>query len=58
MRGVPGLVTRRPLRGYDAVHLAAALALRDRGLAVTFWAADATLVEAARGEGLRATLLS
>lgn len=26
---VPALVSRRPLRGYDAVHLAAALVLKD-----------------------------
>jgi uncharacterized protein len=58
MRRVPEIVARRPLRGYDAVHLVAALALRDRGVAVTFWAADAILVDAARAEGLRTTLLS
>lgn len=58
MRNVPELVARRPLRGYDAVHLAAALALRDRGVAITFWAADAALVDAARAEGLRTRLLS
>jgi uncharacterized protein len=57
MRRVSNLVARRPLRGYDAVHLASALALRDRGLAVTFWAADAALIEAARAEGLRTMLL-
>jgi predicted nucleic acid-binding protein len=57
-RAVPDLVKRRPLRGYDAVHLAAALALRDRGVAVTFWAADGPLVDAARAEGLRTTLLA
>ena len=54
---VPSLVSRRPLRGYDAVHLACALALRERVVAVTFWAADAGLVEAARAEGLRTMLL-
>ena len=53
VESIPALVTRRPLRGYDAVHLAAALALRDRGVAVTFWAADGPLIEAARVEGLR-----
>ena len=57
VRRVPDLVARRPLRGYDAVHLASAVALRDRGVAVTFWAADAVLVEAARAEGLRTMLL-
>ncbi|MEA2697616.1 MAG: uncharacterized protein QOI66_1887 [Myxococcales bacterium] len=58
MRHIPQLVARLPLRGYDAVHLAAALVLRDHGAAVTFWAADAALVGAARAEGLRTTLLS
>ena len=57
VRRVPDLVTRRPLRGYDAVHLAAALAVRDRGVAVTFWAADAALTDAARAEGLRTVFL-
>jgi predicted nucleic acid-binding protein len=57
VRRVPSLVARRPLRGYDAVHLTSALALRDRGVAVTFWAADAVLVDAARAEGLRTMLL-
>ena len=58
VRAVPDLVKRRPLRGYDAVHLAAALVLRDRGIAVTFWAADGALVDAARAEGLRTTLVA
>jgi uncharacterized protein len=57
VRRVPELVARRPLRGYDAVHLASALALRDRTEAVTFWAADTALVEAARAEGLKTVLL-
>jgi uncharacterized protein len=57
VRRVSSLVIRRPLRGYDAVHLASALALRDRGVAATFWAADAVLVEAARAEGLKTALL-
>ncbi len=54
---VPALVTRWPLRGYDAVQLAAALSLHAAGLATTFWSGDARLLEAARGEGLRATLI-
>ncbi len=54
---VPALAARQPLRGYDAVHLASALTLRERGVAVTFWAADAVLVEAARAEGMRTTLV-
>ena len=58
LRGVPGLVARRPLRGYDAVHLAAALTVRAGGAAVTLWAADEGLVGAARAEGLRTTLLA
>lgn len=58
LRGVPDLVARRPLRGYDAVHLAAALAIRAGGTTVTFWAADRGLLAAACAEGLRTTLLA
>lgn len=57
MRRVPGLVSRRAVRGFDAVQLCSALTLRDRGNPVTFWAADRALVEAAEAEGLRTTLL-
>jgi len=57
VRKVPDLVTRHPLRGYDAVHLAAALTVRESGAALTFWAADAALTKAARLEGLRTVLL-
>ncbi len=57
VRQVPRLVARRPLRAYDAVHLAAALTVRDSGSAVTFWGADRGLVDAARAEGLRTNLL-
>lgn len=53
LRTVPPLVTRRPLRGYDALHLAAALSLRNQGVPVDFWAADKNLTDAARAEGLR-----
>ena len=53
VRRVPSLVKIHPLRGYDAVHLAAALVLRDQGAAMDFWAADSTLLTAARAEGLR-----
>lgn len=53
------LVQRHPLRGYDAVHLAAALRLRDRlvtaGLAApTFVSADRNLCTLARAEGMAA----
>jgi predicted nucleic acid-binding protein len=58
VRKVPSLVVRHPLRGYDAVHLAAALAVRDTGNALTFWAADIRLTNAAQAEGLRTVLLS
>ena len=58
LQRVPELVVRQPLRGYAAVHLAAALVVRQRGVAVEFWAADARLVEAARTEGLRTRLLA
>jgi predicted nucleic acid-binding protein len=47
------IVVRHPLRGYDAVQLAAALSIRDRGPAVQFWCADERLAEAATAEGLR-----
>jgi predicted nucleic acid-binding protein len=49
------LVGRRPLRAYDAVHLASALRLAvEAGSAVTFACADASLRAAAVAEGLRA----
>lgn len=50
---IPVLVVRWPLRGYDAVQLAAALTVRERGAAVEFWGTDTQLLAAARGEGLR-----
>jgi len=56
VRRVPSLVTRHPLRGYDAIHLAAALLLRDQGAPVDFWASDVPLLVAARAEGLRAVV--
>lgn len=57
VRRVPDLVKRRPLRGFDAIHLVAALTLRDRGAVITFWAADRVLIEAALAEGLRTKLV-
>jgi predicted nucleic acid-binding protein len=53
------LTQRHPLRGYDAVHLATALVLRDQLVAArlpapTFVAADANLCAVARAEGLAA----
>lgn len=50
------LLLRRALRAYDAVQLASALLVKATG-SVDFWSADARLVEAARGERLRARLL-
>jgi predicted nucleic acid-binding protein len=50
------LVTRHPLRGYDAVQLACALAMQERGRGLRFWAADERLVAAARLEGMRAAV--
>ena len=48
------VIRRRALRGFDAIHLASALGLKTRlGENVTFAAADARLLGAARGEGLR-----
>jgi predicted nucleic acid-binding protein len=57
VRLVRGLVTRWPLRGYDAVQLACALRLRLEGASVDFWTSDDDLAAAARGEGMRATLV-
>lgn len=51
------LVLRHPLRAYDAVQLASALTWQERGAAVDFWGADGVLVDAARREHLRATLV-
>jgi hypothetical protein len=50
---VPNLVARHPLRGYDAVQLAAALTVQASGHAVEPWCADATLCGAAAAEGLK-----
>ncbi len=47
------LVQRRPLRGFDAIHLASALRLRDQiGDEVLFVASDDRLLAAASSEGL------
>jgi predicted nucleic acid-binding protein len=47
------LVARYPLRGFDAIHLASALDLRDEtGVEWAFAGADRRQLEAARGEGL------
>jgi uncharacterized protein len=47
------LIQRRPLRGFDAVHLASALRLKVAlGEEVTFAAADGRLLKAAEGENL------
>ncbi|MBM4270346.1 MAG: type II toxin-antitoxin system VapC family toxin [Deltaproteobacteria bacterium] len=52
---VPGLVRRHPLRGFDAIHLAAAVRLqRELAEAVHFVAADDRLLAAAEGERLKA----
>lgn len=49
------LIRRHPLRGFDAIHLASALALKDSlGEEVMFVAADEQLLKAARAERLRA----
>jgi uncharacterized protein len=50
---VPSLVVNHALRGYDAVQLAAALAVHRTGTAVSFWSTDKDLVAAARAEGLQ-----
>jgi uncharacterized protein len=47
------LIQRRPLKGFDAVHLASALRLKVAlGEEVTFAAADGRLLKAAEGENL------
>jgi uncharacterized protein len=47
------LVLRHSLRGFDAIHLASALRLRERtGEAVQFVASDGRLLTAAKNEGL------
>ena len=49
------LVQRHPLRGFDAVHLASALSLKNAlGEEVTFAAADGRLLRAAEAEKLEA----
>lgn len=55
---VPSLVTRHPLRAYDAIQLAAAIAVRETGIAVEVCCADGELVEAARGDGFRVIIPS
>ena len=48
------LIKRRPLRGFDAIHLASALTLgRELGEPMMFIAADARLLDAAEAEKLR-----
>jgi predicted nucleic acid-binding protein len=48
------LIQRRPLRGYDAVHLASALRLKIAlGEEITFAAADERLLKAAQAEKLQ-----
>jgi uncharacterized protein len=58
MTTVRELVRRWPLRGYDAVQLACAVKLRAEGAAVDLWCADGDLADAARGEGLRTTVIA
>ncbi len=49
------LVRRHPLRGFDAIHLAAAIRLQDQlNEAIHFVAADQRLIQAAQHEGLAA----
>jgi predicted nucleic acid-binding protein len=51
------LIVRWPLRSYDAVQLACAIRLHSEGLAIDLWCADGELARAARGEGLRVTVV-
>ena len=49
------LIQRHPLRGFDAIHLASALSLKDTlDEEITFAAADDRLLRAAEAERLRA----
>ncbi len=49
------LIGRHGLKGFDAIHLASAVSLKDAiGEEVTFAAADRRLLRAAAAEGLRA----
>lgn len=50
------LAEHHSLRGYDAVHLAAALSLQEPGLVVV--AGDSALLQAARAEGLDTAALT
>lgn len=54
---VRDLVVRWTLRGYDAIQLSCALRLQSEDLAVAFWCADDGLANAARGEGMRVTVV-
>jgi predicted nucleic acid-binding protein len=54
---VQDLVVRWPLRGYDAIQLSCALRVQSENVAVAFWCADAELANAARGEGMRVTIV-
>ncbi len=54
VRTAGDLVERHPLRGFDAVHLASALALHEEaGVEILFCCHDARLAAAARAERLR-----
>jgi predicted nucleic acid-binding protein len=58
VRRIPALVVQTPLRGYDAVHLASALAIRERGPSIDFWSADRALVAASIAQGLKGTVVA
>jgi predicted nucleic acid-binding protein len=58
VRRVPELVMETHLRGYDAVHLASALTIRERGGSVDFWSSDRELVAASVAQGLKGTLIA
>jgi predicted nucleic acid-binding protein len=53
LAGIPELVVRHPLRGYDAIQLATALHVHASGTSVEFWTTDEALRAAAIAEGLR-----
>jgi hypothetical protein len=53
LAAVPRIVVEHGLRGYDAVQLAAALAVHRASGSTSFWSTDSQLLAAARLEGLQ-----
>ena len=47
------LALRRPVKGYDAVQIATAIAVQQRFVALTFISADKQMLRAAQAEGMQ-----